>query len=79
LGLVNAPIVLLSRARLTYEAIQTQRLVMDSQISVETAMKIQRVISTSVYALAFTISAICVYFLVTRRRAFGLACDQTDE
>lgn len=74
LGLVNAPVVLLSRARLTLEAIQAQRLVMESQISVETAAKIQEIISTSVYAVGFTISAIVLYFLLTRRRAFRAAC-----
>jgi hypothetical protein len=72
--LVNAPLVLLSGARLRYDAIQAQRFVVDSQISVETAMKIQQIISTSVYAVGFTISAVCLYFLLTRRGAFRVAC-----
>ena len=74
LGLVNAPVVLLSRSRLAYEAIMAQRLVMGSRVSAEAAMKIQQIISTSVYAAAFTASAIFLYFLLTRRRAFRAAC-----
>lgn len=73
-GLVNAPVVLLSRARLALEAIGAQRLVMESQISVEAAMKIQRIISTSVYAVVFTFYAIVLYFFLTRRRSFRAAC-----
>lgn len=74
LGLVNASAVLLSRSRLTYEAIMAQRLVMDSRMSVEAAMKTQQIISTSVYAVTFTVSAIYLYFLLTHRRAFRDAC-----
>jgi hypothetical protein len=74
LGIVNAPAVLLSRSRLTYEAIRAQRLVVDFRLPVDTAMKIERVISTSVYGVVFTISAIYLYFLLTRRRAFRVAC-----
>lgn len=75
LGLVNAPVVLLSRARLTYEGVQAQRLIVDSRISMQTAMKLQQIISISIYAVAFTISAIFLYFLLTRRRAFRDICE----
>jgi hypothetical protein len=73
-GVINTPVILLSRARLTYETIQAHRLVVESHVSAETAMSTQQVIFSSVCVIAFTISAIYLYLLLTRRRAFRLAC-----
>lgn len=73
LGVVNAALVWLSRSRLAYETIMAQRLVTESRMSMEAAMKIQRVISTSVYTFTFAVSAIVLYFLLTRRRVFRAA------
>jgi hypothetical protein len=73
-ALVNAPLTLFSRARLTYEALMARRMVMDSRIPVDTAVRIQQLIFISIYVIAFIVAALFLYFLLTRRSAFRAAC-----
>ncbi|MFZ0333829.1 MAG: hypothetical protein WAN10_12955 [Candidatus Acidiferrales bacterium] len=73
-GLVNAPLVLLSRARVTYADIMARRLVTDSGMSPQAATQFQQALSVSIYIVAFVLSAVILYFLPARRKAFRAVC-----